>query len=505
VVWSLIVLASVLLVFSITANWVQRELLDTDQVASTTDEIVEDEDVQVALSTYTVDQLFANVDVQGQIEKRLPSGAQALAAPVAAGVRQLAVDAEQRALASPRVQELVSGAVSRAHERFVSLIEDEGEYVSTTGGEVTLEYGSVVADLAARLGVDPKTISKVQGFVQEYSTDLRQGLTTVQSEIKSARQTLSQVQAGELSPELQHNLQTLRKSAAELQGTVASLEEKIKGVQGSVPAPLQSRVAKLAGRLSDLDTRLAALDDQIATVLKDPSQANVEALDGALASLQARITTLLGRQVVQNPGELVLMDSSQLDGVQTLVGALRNLGFVLPLLVLLLYVGAIYLAKGWRRQALIAAGGGILIATLLVLLARRLIGSEVDSLASSETVEPAIRSVWDILSDGLRQRALFVLVIGLAFVGGGWLAGPGRGAVAVRRFLAPYLRDHPVVVYSVVAVLFLLWLAFGPGINNLGQVFVIVLLAVLAVVGIEVLRRQTAREFPPRPSGSPPR
>jgi hypothetical protein len=35
-----------------------------------------------------------------------------------------------------------------------------------------------------------------------------------------------------------------------------------------------------------------------------------------------------------------------------------------------------------------------------------------------------------------------------------------------------------------------------PGINNLGQVLVIVLLAVLAVVGIEVLRRQTAREFP---------
>jgi branched-subunit amino acid permease len=132
-----------------------------------------------------------------------------------------------------------------------------------------------------------------------------------------------------------------------------------------------------------------------------------------------------------------------------------------------------------------------------VLLARRLIGSEVvDSLASSETVEPAINSVWDVLSDGLRQRALFVFVIGLAFVGGGLLAGPGHHAVALRRFLAPYLRDQPVVVYSVVAVVFLLWLAFIPGINNLGQVLVIVLLAVLAVVGIEVLRRQTAQEFP---------
>jgi hypothetical protein len=184
------------------------------------------------------------------------------------------------------------------------------------------------------------------------------------------------------------------------------------------------------------------------------------------------------------------------------VQALRNLGFVLPLLVLLLYVVALWLAKGWRREALIGAGSGILAATLLVLLARRLIGSEVTSLASSESVEPAVSSVFDILSGGLRERALFILVIGLAFVGGGVLAGPGRHATAVRRFLAPYLRDHAVAVYSVVAGIFLLWLAFMPGIDNLGQVLALVALAVLALVGIEILRRQTAQEFPAPPERS---
>ena len=87
-------------------------------------------------------------------------------------------------------------------------------------------------------------------------------------------------------------------------------------------------------------------------------------------------------------------------------------------------------------------------------------------------------------------------MIGLAFIVGGALAGPGRHEVAVRRFLAPYLRDRPVVVYAVLAVVFLLWLAFLATINNLGQVLVIVILAALAVVGVEILRRQTAREFP---------
>ena len=502
VVWSLIVLASVVLVLSITANWVQRETLNTDQVVNTTDEIVKDEDVQQALATFTVEQLYANVDVQGEIEKKLPGAAQPLAVPIAAATRQLATNVAERALATPQVQNLVSTAVGRAHGQFVSLIEDQGTYVSTTGGDVTLEYGSVVADLAARLGVDPTTISQIQGVVRDFSQDLQQRLTTAQSQIESVRATLSQVQAGGLSPELQSDLQTLNQNAAELQATVASLQRKIKGVQGKVPDQLKGRLSDLDGRLSSLDGRLTALEQRTAAVLKDPSQANVENLDASLASLESRITTLLGRQVVQHPGELVLMESSQLSGLQDLVSVLRNLGYVLPLLALLLYLGALYLAKGWRREALIAAGGGILVATLVVLLARRLIGSGVESLASSETVEPAITSVWDILSEGLRQRALFVLAIGVAFIGGGLVAGPGRHEVAVRRFLAPYLRDHPVAVYSVVAVLFLLWLSFIPGINNLGQVLVIVVLAALAVVGVEILRRQTAREFPARPSSS---
>ena len=87
-VWSMIVVASVLLVFSITANWVQRAVLDTDEVANTSDEILSDPDVQKALSIYLVDQLYANVDVTGEIEEKLPDNAKALAAPVAAATRQ---------------------------------------------------------------------------------------------------------------------------------------------------------------------------------------------------------------------------------------------------------------------------------------------------------------------------------------------------------------------------------------------------------------------------------
>ena len=493
----MIVLASVLLVFSITANWVQLAVLDTDSVVDTTDEILSDKDVQDALSIYLVDQVYATVDVQGEIEEKLPDNAKALSAPVAAATRQLALSVSEKALASPRVQALVSHSIRVSHGQFVRLIEDEGQYVRTTGGDVTLQYGDVIADLAIRLGVDPEAISRIRSVAQDLAGDLKERLTTTQTNIETARAGLAKVQAGTLSPEQEQNLQTLQTNADALQAKISSLDTKLEGVQGKAPAQLQDRLANLDERLTDLDGRLTAVSDRTAAVLEDPAQANVDGLDARLASAQARVTDVLDRPAFQNPGQLVVLKSSQLDGVQTLVAALRNLGFVLPLLVLLLYVGAIYLATGWRRHALIAAGGGILTATLLVLLTRRLLGGAVvDAVAGSDTVKPAIQSVWDIVSGTLRERAIFALVIGVAFVAAGLLAGPARWAVAVRRALAPYLRDHPVAVYFVVAVLFLLWLTIMPGITNPGQVLVIVLLAALAVVGIEVLRRQTAQEFP---------
>ena len=136
-------------------------------------------------------------------------------------------------------------------------------------------------------------------------------------------------------------------------------------------------MSDLQGRLAKLDIRLTAVQDRPPRCSRIPSQANIIKLDPTLASLQTRVTDLLNRQAIQHPGEIVVMKSSELSGLQDLVKVLRNLGFVLPVLALLLYLAAIYLAKGWRRETLIAAGGGILAATLLVLLVRRLIGNGV--------------------------------------------------------------------------------------------------------------------------------
>ena len=101
-VWALVVFASVVLLVSMVANWVQTEVLDSGQFANNTDEILQNKDVQEQLSIFAVDQLYANVDVQAQIAQKLPSAAQPLAAPVTAATRQLATNVAETALASPQ-------------------------------------------------------------------------------------------------------------------------------------------------------------------------------------------------------------------------------------------------------------------------------------------------------------------------------------------------------------------------------------------------------------------
>jgi hypothetical protein len=138
------------------ANWIQTQVLNSGEFSNSTDKILQNKDVQQQLSIFAVDQLYANVDVPGPNRAEAAAPRSAARRSVTAATRQLATNVAETALASPQVQPLVATAINGAQQRFVSLIEDKGQFVSTQGGDVTLEYGSFVADLATRLGVDPR-------------------------------------------------------------------------------------------------------------------------------------------------------------------------------------------------------------------------------------------------------------------------------------------------------------------------------------------------------------
>ena len=83
----LITLASVLALFAIFALWANRQLLDTENWTETSSELLEDEAIQDRIAVVLVDQLYANRDVQGQLEQALPPRAQPLAGPAAVGLK----------------------------------------------------------------------------------------------------------------------------------------------------------------------------------------------------------------------------------------------------------------------------------------------------------------------------------------------------------------------------------------------------------------------------------
>src|SRR5687767_9883695 len=105
-VWALIVVASLIGFGSVLTTWVDRQMFDTQSWEEASADLIEDPQVRTAVSTYLVDQLYANVDVASGLEERLPPDLKPLAGTLAGALRQPATDAVDRLLDAPRVQQL---------------------------------------------------------------------------------------------------------------------------------------------------------------------------------------------------------------------------------------------------------------------------------------------------------------------------------------------------------------------------------------------------------------
>ena len=496
-VWALIVVAAVLITLSITANWLQSQVLDDQEWHDTTQQVVENQDVQDALSQYLVTQLFASVDVTQQLESTLPPPANKLSPQLSGVVEQLAQNAADRLLESPRIQSLIVNASDRAHDQLVKLLDDKDKYISTnSNGEVVLDLSGVINDLAVQLGFSQSTVDQIQSFVQGELKDLNSQLSKLDSTVTSLDNSLAGYSGGALSSDAQQQVDQAQSQTSSLQSSLTKIQGKIDSAMPKLPSRVQQAAQKFNAALAQLDGKLQPLNQQLTAVKQQPTQQNVSELRTTLGNMSSQIAKVQSRPILQNPGQLVLVDSSNLEGAQTATRLLRHLGFVLPLLVMILYLVALYLARGWRREALIYIGVSAAVAAFVLLVAINWIGNNVvDTLAKNDANQPAVNSIWNILSDGLYSKIWFTIATGVLFVLAAMLAGPGRAGTKVREWLAPALRDHIALVYIGVAVLFLIRLALMPT-PQVGNIIPQIVLAVLVVLGVEALRRQTADEFP---------
>lgn len=161
VVKALVVLGSVLAFFSVFAIWVERQALNTEDWVDTSGKLIQNPKIRSAVAAYLVDQLYANVDVEKELEDILPGETKQLAGPVSGGLRQVAGTGAEKILETSTAQNLWRDANRAAHEQLLAVLENKEEAVSTAEGKVTLKLGSLVTNLADQVGIATKLAEKL--------------------------------------------------------------------------------------------------------------------------------------------------------------------------------------------------------------------------------------------------------------------------------------------------------------------------------------------------------
>jgi hypothetical protein len=158
---ALVVVGSVFAFLSVFAIWTERQALNTDDWAETSGRLIQDEKIRAAVGEYLVEQLYDNVDVEKELEGILPGDLKELAGPASGGLRQVAGTGAEEVLQTSTAQDLWKDANRAAHEQLLAVLEDKKEAVSTEEGEVTLNLGSLVTNLADQVGIGTQLADKL--------------------------------------------------------------------------------------------------------------------------------------------------------------------------------------------------------------------------------------------------------------------------------------------------------------------------------------------------------
>ncbi|HTP21345.1 MAG TPA: SHOCT domain-containing protein [Solirubrobacteraceae bacterium] len=362
----LIGVSTVLLVVAIFATWANRLLFSPDNWSKTSTQLLQDANVRSTTANYIVDQLYANVNIEGLIKQGLPTQFQALAAPASGALRNAAVQGAELALSRPRVQQLWAQANRAADQTFIDIVNGRKGTVAVNQGVVSLDLASILDNIASRLGLPSDIASK--------------------------------------------------------------------------------------------------LPPSVAT--------------------------------------LVIFKSNQLKYVQNGGKAIKSLAFWLLVIVPLLYILALFLAKGHRRRTLMTIGFAGILAGVLVILARSILqGQVVNSLTSDASLQVTIRHVYNISTAILKDVASGTIFIGILLVAAAWFAGPARPARSSRQAIAPFLREQTAATYGIVVGVLVLLFIWDP-IPATSKPIGILVFTVLALLGTYILIQQTEVEFPEARSGA---
>ena len=208
-------------------------------------------------------------------------------------------------------------------------------------------------------------------------------------------------------------------------------------------------------------------------ILRDETRDSVSTTDGTIVLDLGVAVRNLGEQIgvpeaaldrlPDDVGQITVIDSSELADVQNAVKVLDFTSWFLYIVVVAMYVGAVYLAVGRRRQMLRSVGIALLLGGLALLVIRGVgIRTSVEAFVDDATNKPLATLVASVLTELLQQMAWTGIVYGVLIIGFATILGPYRWAVALRRWVAGVTESTASIVgISLGAVLVLLW--WSPG------------------------------------------
>ncbi len=147
----LTILAIVLATISLVAGYVRWQVFDNGTFKNTSAQLLESQAIREQVAGTLVDRLYANVDVQAELEAKLPPDQRGLAAPLAGALRQLGERTAYQMLGRPRVQKLFVAAVADAQRQVDRALKDDLRAVSTQNGVIVLDLEPVVLALGDQL------------------------------------------------------------------------------------------------------------------------------------------------------------------------------------------------------------------------------------------------------------------------------------------------------------------------------------------------------------------
>jgi hypothetical protein len=136
--------------------WAQRQLLDSDNWVDTSGQLLEDEAIRGALAGHLVDALYQDATVEQRLEETLPPPLDQLAAPAAAGLKQVAVREAPRLLGTAAALNAWEKTNAEAHAALLAVVRGNG-----ADRAVSLDLDEMLQQVAEGSGLPPDAVDKL--------------------------------------------------------------------------------------------------------------------------------------------------------------------------------------------------------------------------------------------------------------------------------------------------------------------------------------------------------